>query len=614
MCGIAGFVGRGSREDLKRMTRALAHRGPDADGHWHDSDRAVYLGHRRLSIIDLSGGGQPMWSADGKIGIVFNGEIYNHAELRVELQSAGCVFQSDHSDTEVLIHAYREWGDAFVDRLNGMWAFVIYDLTRERLFASRDRFGKKPFYYFLRNQTFAFASELTALENHPESPSGLSSLALAKYFAYGLIPAPHSLVRDIWKLPAGHNLEFSIRSRELRIWRYWEFQLEPDESATPPDEYAEELRELLRRAVRRRLVSDVPLGVFLSGGVDSSAIAALATEALGRGNLKTFSIGFHEPTFDESAYARRTADFLGSEHHLETLTLDKTVELLPGLAASLDEPQGDSSILPTWLLSGFTRKHVTVALGGDGGDELFAGYDPIRALRAASFYHSVIPRGLHPAIRWAVSQVPVSHRNLSLDFKLKRFLRGAGYSPAWWLPNWMGALEAKDLTREFSPEEIYSESIQAWDLNPKADLVDRATQYFIRIYLQDGILPKVDRATMLHGLEARSPFLDIDLVNFARRIPSKWKYHRGQTKYILKRALEPLLPREIIYRKKKGFGTPMGAWFQTGKLRFDSPARVSPTLLNARQADHLANRSDERQFLWNAWMLEAWGKSHPAAL
>lgn len=608
MCGIAGFVGSGTRADLVRMTRAIAHRGPDAEGLWQDEARGVFLGHRRLSIIDLAGGGQPMWSADGQIGIVFNGEIYNHAELRAELQSASCRFLSDHSDTEVLIHAYREWGDGFINRLNGMWAFVIYDVTRQRLFASRDRFGKKPFYYFQSGDTFAFGSELSAVTAHPAAPSGLDRLAITKFFAYGLIPAPFTMVAGIRKLPAGHNLEFSLATRECRVTKYWEYRLEPSSEWASPEACAEDLRHHLRTAVQRRLVSDVPLGVFLSGGIDSSAVAAFASETLGRGNLQTFSIGFHEPSFDESAFAQRAADFLGTRHHLDTLTIDRTVELLPSLAAQLDEPQGDSSILPTWLLSGFTRQHVTVALGGDGGDELFAGYDPIRALHAANVYHQITPTFLHPAIRWAAARLPVSHQNLSLDFKLKRFLRGAGYPPAQWLPNWMGALEQRDLAREFSPDEVYSEAITAWDLEPKASLVDKATQYFIRVYLQDGILPKVDRASMLHALEARSPFLDIDLVNFARRVPAKWKYHRSTTKYLLKLALEPVLPRDIIYRKKKGFGTPIGSWFQQGKLTFDSPKLVPAKLLESRQRSHVANVSDERQFLWNAWMLEAWGR------
>ncbi|HEY5791985.1 MAG TPA: asparagine synthetase B, partial [Chthoniobacterales bacterium] len=234
MCGIAGFAGSGARADLARMTRALAHRGPDAEGLWQDEARGVYLGHRRLSIIDLGGGGQPMWSADGKIGIVFNGEIYNHAELRRELQQAGRQFLTGHSDTEVLIHGYREWGDDFVNRLNGMWAFVIYDAERRRLFASRDRFGKKPFYYFQSGETFAFGSELTAMTAHPAAPSGLDRLAIAKYFAYGLIPAPLTMVRGIRKLPAGHNLEFSLASRELRVSKYWEYRIEPGEAWGSP--------------------------------------------------------------------------------------------------------------------------------------------------------------------------------------------------------------------------------------------------------------------------------------------------------------------------------------------------------------------------------------------
>ena len=357
MCGIAGFAGAGSRADLERMTQAIAHRGPDAAGHWEQD--GVFLGHRRLAIVDLADGTQPMWTTDGEVGVVFNGEIYNHQALRAELKERGCHFETDHSDTEVLLHGYRAWGDRFVERLNGMWAFTILDRKRRRLFASRDRFGKKPFYYFHEGETFGFGSELPALRQHPACPRSLSELSLQKYFGYGYVPAPRSIYERVWKLPGGHSCCFDLATRELRVWRYWEFVLEPDDSLRP-EALEEEIRATLEAAVQRRLMSDVPLGVFLSGGIDSSAVAALAAKHVPPGELNTFAIGFDDPSFDESVFARTVGTQLGTRHREEKLDLEKSLALLPEIAARLDEPLGDSSLLPTYLLSRFARQHVTV--------------------------------------------------------------------------------------------------------------------------------------------------------------------------------------------------------------------------------------------------------------
>jgi asparagine synthase (glutamine-hydrolysing) len=635
MCGIAGFVGRGDAATLQRMTGALAHRGPDASGHWSEPERGVHLGHRRLSIVDLAGGAQPMWSADGALGVVFNGEIYNHQELRVELKQAGCAFQTDHSDTEVLLHGYRTWGPEFVSRLNGMWAFVIYDRAAGRLFGSRDRFGKKPFYYFHEGGTFGFASELPGLLAHPESPRSISALSLQKYFAYCYIPAPRSIYERVWKLPGGHSFTLDLATNELRVTRYWEFVLEAENRKPPPSGQAmivvdsaarcreswddrtsvpalcEELRDTLERAVKRRLMSDVPLGVFLSGGIDSSAVAALASRHVAAGQLNTFSIGFDDPTFDESSWAKRMAEELGTRHHHETLDLEKSIALLPDIVARLDEPLGDGSLLPTYLLSRFTRQHVTVALGGDGGDELFAGYDPFRALQKAELYRRFVPRPVHAGIRHLVARLPVSHANISLDFKIKRTLAGLSYPPEIWNAVWMGALEPRQLGELFEEtidqEEVYSEAIEAWDRCRQPNIVDRALQFWTQLYLQDGILAKVDRASMMCSLEARSPFLDIEVVDLARRIPWYHKLCGSETKWILKEALEPILPREIIHRPKKGFGMPIGRWFREGKFRFGPVAGLNHAFAERKLREHLAGKVDERLFLWCYWLLEKWG-------
>ena len=366
MCGIAGFVAAravAGRDVLERMTRALAHRGPDAEGYFLDAERGVHLGHRRLSIVDLSGGAQPMATADQDLVIVFNGEIYNHAELRAELQSKGCRFQTDHSDTEVLLEGYREWGEGMLERLNGMFAFAIFDKVHRKLFIARDRFGKKPLYWFQRDGVFAFASELTALLRHPGSPRNESPIALKKYFAYGYIPAPHTVIEGIQKLPGGWCGTLDIASSRWNKRKWWEFRLEPSSAEATPEQcnrWAAELLEVLDLAVKRRLMSDVPLGVFLSGGIDSSAVAALASRHLPAGRLRTFSVGFTDPSFDELSYAREAAAFIGSVHESEVLDLSRAREMIPGLLARLDEPMGDGSLLPTWLLCGFTLSLIHI--------------------------------------------------------------------------------------------------------------------------------------------------------------------------------------------------------------------------------------------------------------
>jgi asparagine synthase (glutamine-hydrolysing) len=613
MCGIAGFVGAGDREILARMTGTLVHRGPDDSGFWDDG--TVFLGHRRLAIVDLAGGHQPMATPDGELTLIFNGEIYNHAELRNELKARRHVFQTDHSDTEVLLHGYREWGANLPTRLNGMWAFALHDRKNAVLFCSRDRFGKKPFFYAANSRSFVFGSELTSVSKHPGVRRNVSHRALQKYCAYGYIPAPLSIYKDVWKLPGGCSLTLKTQTLEFEIKRYWDLVLEPFEQipAHPEDDWGGRIRELLDRAVQRRLMSDVPLGVFLSGGIDSSAVTAFAARHLPAGQLKTFGIGFDEKSFDESQYARRVADLFGTDHHTETLSLDRAHDLLNECLGRLDEPLGDSSLLPTYLLNRFTRRHVTVALGGDGGDELFAGYDPFRALGRAKLYQSIFPRPIHRGIRALFDRLPVSHANMSLDFKIKRTLRGLSYEPRFWVPVWMGSIDPVEIAELFDGpvdiEDLYSEAIEQWEKCAQTDLVDKTLQFYTNLYLQDDIMVKTDRTSMMHSLEVRSPFLDIELVDFVRRIPSNYKLRHGTTKYILKKALKSVLPPDVLYRPKKGFGSPIGAWFRTGALTIPGLAHVRPLnsrYLQTKIAAHRAGRRNEGALLWNVWVLQTW--------
>lgn len=621
MCGICGFIGKGDLTDLKRMTDAMIHRGPDAEGFWYDQKNSIFLGHRRLSIIDIETGSQPMWTHDNQIGITYNGEIYNHGELRKELESLSYQFFTNHSDTEVLLHGYREWGEKLPEKLNGMWAFVIYDKKENIFFCSRDRFGKKPFFYTLINQTFVFASELSALAKHGSVADFLhvSNKSLKKYFAYGYIPAPSSLYEKVYKLPGGYNLIFNIKNNEYKTKQYWEFEIDPFESIprNPEEEWGEQIRHLLKQSVKRRLISDVPLGVFLSGGIDSASITAFASKIIGENKLKTFTIGFDEASFDETYYANIIAKILKTDHYSETLSIEGSRKLIPEIIKKLDEPMGDSSLIPTFLLCKVTRKRVTVALGGDGGDELFAGYDPFRALRRAEYYSKIISKPIHMAIRLIAAKLPISHRNMSLDFKIKKTLKGLSYDKKLWNPIWLGTLEPKELKELFNepidPEEVYSEAIGYWESCQQKNIIDKTLQFYTKLYLQDDILVKADRASMMNSLEVRTPYLDVEFLNLVRKIPYQYKYRQGQTKYILKKALEPVLPKEILYRPKKGFGLPIGKWFKEKAFRIAESTEVKDLNHNfalEQYAIHTKGKSDNRLFLWNYWQLQEYLKNN----
>ena len=614
MCGIAGFIGSGSEQLLESMLEAIRHRGPDGEGHYISPDRQVWLGHRRLAVIDFDGGMQPMSNESANVHVVFNGEIYNHYELRLELEALGHRFRSDHSDTEVLVHGYEQWGEDLPLRLNGMFAFIIYDEKRQQLFAARDRFGKKPFFYSDFPGGFAFSSELTSLTCHPGIDTAPDERALMKYFAYALFPAPHTPYLGVRKLPAGHSLVYTLGDGTARISQYWSYSIKPETSGEPETEarLAEELRSLLETAVTRRLESDVPLGVLLSGGIDSSAIVALAAQSKPFEKIRTFSIGFEEETFDESRYARQVANQFGTIHKEHIFDFDTAKAMLPSLLSRLDEPLGDSSILPTHLLCEFARANVTVALTGDGGDELFAGYDPFKALSTSQTYQKYCPKRLHPAIEAMANMLPVSDKNMSFEFKLKRWLRGVGHREALWGPAWMGALGPKDIAelfdRNIDTEDLYSEAIECWDCCASENIVDRMSEFFVRFYLQDGVLLKSDRASMLSSLELRSPFLDPDVVAFSQKLPASMKIRNGETKYILKKALSGLVPNSILYRRKKGFGIPLAKW-----LRGFSPSEIgstmevsfiSPGKVDAMWAQHQNQRVDYRHALWCCMTLQ----------
>jgi len=620
MCGIAGIFGAGDETILRRMTARIAHRGPDDEAYLIEADRGAYLGFRRLAFLDLAGGKQPMTTADGSLSIVFNGEIYNFRELRAELEKLGAVFITDHSDTEVLLHGWRHWGKELPLRLNGMWAFAIYDRRQHCVFFSRDRFGKKPLFYYAGRVSFVFASELTALREHPAVPKTFDDAALRKYFAYGYVPAPRTFLQGVSKLPAGHSLLLDLSDLRHRIEKYWQYVAEPSEESGTQQEtqWIEEFRALLDAAVARRLVADVPVGCFLSGGIDSSVVTALAVKHAGNERIKAFSIGFEETMFDETHYARLVAQHVSADHQVETLSVQRALEILPDLAARMDEPIADSSILPTYLLCQHARRQVTGALGGDGADELLAGYDPFRALRYARWYEKLVPKPLHRAVSLMAARLPVSHEYMSFDFRLKRTLRGLGHAAHLWLPVWMAPLAPSELNELFAApvklDEVYSEAIDAWDNCALDDPVERTTAFYIRLYLQYDILVKVDRASMLNSLEVRAPFLDIELVDFVRRLPVHMKLRGATSKWILRRCAESLLPKVVLTRSKQGFAVPIGQWFRDGVLPSQCHAsRVDPAFWAAQLTKHRSGRSDQRLYLWSDLMLSIATKCGNAA-
>src|SRR5215212_2073274 len=576
MCGITGWANvdfhtppvEGGRELLQAMCERMIHRGPDSEGLFVTSGAA--LGMRRLAIIDLVTGEQPAFNEDKSVAVILNGEIYNYRELRAELETRGHSFRSA-SDTEVLPHLYEEYGDGMIRELNGMFAFALWDSRRRRLLIARDRFGEKPLYWGVFDKTLLFASEPKVLLAHPAVKPSLNLQALRQYLSFDYVPAPLSIYNEINKLPAAHKL--TLEDGRVCVERYWQLSYKTAEPVPSEQDAAERLRELLADAVRMRLVSDVPLGVLLSGGVDSSTVAALAvrgsTEA-----VKTFSISFAETSFDESSYARAVAKFLGTDHHEERLSVDLAANLVGEIGSWMDEPFSDPSLVPTYLLSRFTRKHVTVALGGDGGDELFAGYPMYWGHDLARTY-ARLPRFLRRNIIEAiVRRLPVKTKNLSFDFKARRFVTGMNYDEVARHHVWFGSFtpdeQATLLTpavRGASDGDVYREARRLLAEECDADnTVERMQSLDTRLYLAEDILTKVDRASMAVSLEVRAPFLDPRVAEYAASLPAGYKLRGRTTKYILKRAVEDLLPRFVTRRGKKGFGVPVAEWLK-GKLR-----------------------------------------------
>lgn len=630
MCGITGAIwfeqsASVGADVIDKMTDALSHRGPD--------DRGVYarplkpdvtgavpgvaLGFRRLSIIDLAGGHQPMTNEDGSVAMVFNGEIYNYRELRRRLEGSGHLFRTE-SDSETIVHLYEDLGIECFQALNGMFAIAIWDERRCQLVLARDRLGKKPLYYQANQRQVLFGSELKALAACPGFERNISPAAIDQYLTYQYIPHPNTIYEKARKVPPAHCVV--IREGSFKVCKYWQVQWQ-NEAEISEQEAASQVSELLQDSIRLRLRSDVPLGAFLSGGIDSSLIAAIAQSQLDR-PLHTFSIGFNVADYDETAYARQVASWLRTDHQEFQVTPD-AVGIIDQLAWHYDEPFGDSSAIPTWYLCEMTRKHATVALSGDGGDELFAGYDRYRALWLSRWFDRAF--GLQSILGGRLVQgLPASTRQRSFIRRLQRFGAALNEPMSRRYMNWLQIFPEKmraDLYRpefvERLPDEDPFEFFEgAWAETRGRDLVTQASLSDLITYLPCDLMTKVDIASMAHGLECRQPFLDYRLVELAASLPIALKLKWGKGKRVLRTAFDKLLPRQIWERRKMGFGVPLAVWFrrelreQTTSLLLNNESRCHEyfrvEVIQRMVDDHVNGRINHCYRLWNLLMLESW--------
>ena len=628
MCGIASIVEQDSErpvrpDQLAAMVRVLSHRGPDDAG--QIALPGAGLGMRRLSIIDVAGGRQPFASEDGAVHLVGNGEIYNHETLRAQLIARGHTFGSG-SDVEVALHAYEEWGETFVERIQGMFALALWDGRSRTFVAARDRAGEKPLYYAQTARGLLVASEIKALLVCPELSREMDLDALDQFLTYEYVITPRTIFSAVRRLAAAHYMVY--RNGALAITRYW------DASAVAPkawtdDEAASALREALTRAVSRQMMSDVPLGAFLSGGLDSSAIVALMTEASrrGRSTVNTFSMGFADGSYNELPHARRVAARFHTRHREGTVDPD-IVELFDRLIVHLDEPFADVSLFPTYLVSDIARAHVTVALSGDGGDELFGGYDTYDADRLARRIAAVVPQPAARALAGLMSLFPPSERKKGLVNKLKRFTAGLVEAPAAIEHyRWMTYLSPAAKQRLYTPAlraaladaDVYRPVRESLRSAGTDDLLNRQLYTDLGIYLADDILVKVDRMSMATSLETRAPFLDVDVMELAFSMPGHLKIRGGERKYVLKRAMANILPPSILRRSKEGFSIPMKNWLKQdlAPLVHDllSPERVSrrgwvePRAVAARIDAHAAGRENHAHVLFSLMVLERWAQA-----
>lgn len=622
MCGIAGIFHLETAKPVdparvERMTDAMPHRGPDGAGIW--TAPGVGLGHRRLSIIDLAGGAQPMANQDGSLVVTFNGEIYNFAEIRAELEERGHIFRT-HSDTEVILHAYRQWGEECVHRFNGMFAFALYDHGTHSLWLVRDRMGVKPLHYAqVSDGSVIFGSELKVLMAHPLLRREPDLNAMEDFLALAYVPDDACILKGVKKLGAGQHLRL-VRGRPLPEPRSWWDISFADRTTSKPAEVLEELTALMRDSVRMRMVADVPLGAFLSGGVDSSSVVALMAEASQRA-VKTCTIGFDVPDVDETRYARHVARRFATDHRTRIVSPDD-YGLIDTLVAHFDEPFADASALPTYRVSELAREEVTVALSGDGADEAFAGYRRHLFQHRTEAMRTLIPSSIrgplfgtlgryYPKMDWAPQFLRAKSTFQELGMSgAEAYARSVGAT----LPEMRQRLYSADFTRQISGHRAEDRYVRAMENAPARDPLDRAQYADMKIWLPGDILTKTDRMSMAVSLEAREPLLDYRLMEFAARLPVGHRIHGNSGKYVMKRAMEAYLPHDILYRDKMGFVTPVSQWFRGPLAQEANTIATSSNLANSgwfdgavltkTAQDHIAGRADHGRLLWQLLMLD----------
>jgi asparagine synthase (glutamine-hydrolysing) len=623
MCGICGLIHTNAQEPvaqpvLDAMCGSIYHRGPDSAGTF--CKEQVGLGIRRLSIIDLEGGDQPIHNEDQTLWIVFNGEIYNYPDLTSMLKHRGHRFYTQ-TDTEVIVHAYEELGDEFIHHLNGMFAFALWDSRRQRLLLARDRMGIKPLYYTKVGSTLVFGSELKAILAHPGIERKINLVALNEYLSFEYIPTPLTIFHNIFKLPPGHLLEFV--DGDIEIKKYWDLSLARSENVQPHriEEYETQLLEVLRDVVHKELISDVPVGILLSGGLDSSTVASIATEFVP--DIKTFSITMEDSSFDESKHAWLVAKHLNTRHYELTLTPDHAIDLLPDIGQALDEPIGDSSIIPTLLVSQFARQYVKVALGGDGGDEMFSGYTTFQAHRLVEYYERFVPGMVRwHLVPWITENLPISYDNISVDFKLKKFISGGGVPAVVRHHRWLGSFTPNQKKRLIKPwaqireKDTYDIAFSHLQTCDARELINQLLYCDVKLYLEGDILFKVDRASMANSLETRVPLLNHTLVEYMAGVPHQFKLKGLTTKYLLRRAMRNRLPKQIVQRSKKGFNFPVAKWLAGPLLPFArellSEERLrqqglfEPSYVQGLLSEHLDRRRDNRKLLWTLIAFQIW--------
>jgi len=599
MCGIAGFNWR-DKSVIEKMAQTLRHRGPDDEGYYLDNN--VSLGHRRLSIIDTSEKGhQPMQFEN--LVIIYNGEVYNFKELKEQLKSKGYNFASG-TDTEVVLYSYHQWGPSCVERFNGMWAFCIYDKKENILFLSRDRFGIKPLYYYFDGNRFVFASELKAIRQHKQLVLKINVSSLNFFFYQKYIGNDLTFFENCYKLKPSENLIFDLGQKRVTKTQYYNLEQKIAEaSQTPLNERIQSIESTIIDAVEKRLVADVPVGAFLSGGIDSSLISAIISK--NHKNFDTFSIGFKDQSYDEVEYSKAVSRHIETDHHVEYMDVDE--QLIEYIIANMDEPFGDSSLLPTYLLSKITRQNVTVSLSGDAGDEVFGGYDTYQAYKLARY----VPKTLAQLSKPVVNLLPPSEKKLSLTFKMKKFVSdfdtNINKRHLDWLATFTDSQRLDLLTDKFMSVDSFinvsgEESFLSIQLND------------IRNYLVEDILKKVDLASMLNSLEARVPFLDHELVPLVLSLPEKYKLRIFRTKWLLKRIAASYLPARIVHRKKRGFTVPISKWIRKSNLireLLTNPRHYEHNLLSYDYAQHLFdahinNKKDNARQLWLVFVFNYW--------